>query len=317
MRAFLFTASAYLLLLYGATILYAAGPVAVPSDDKAAPAIQSSGACASDRMVFSTAYSPYSVHVIRSEVSGRIVRINAREGQVLKAGVPVMEIDARALKEEAGEMESVLASLEKSEKILSRDMELLNKKYSRYLALRKKGHVEEQAVENMERELHGAELLLIDNRRQQAEMRRNIIDIRDRIRKCAPSFSRDLYVAENFKEIFETVVPGDRLSRLLDISRAKTHIVLSPACFASIKQELSSGRPLSFDLVTGNGRVFSCRGRVEKLKLDPDNSYLYSYGFDLVFAPLPDLLWGQVVKVRLSADAIAGTSSRGTAVTVH
>ena len=250
-------------------------------------------------MVFSSVYSPYSVHIIKSEVSGRIIRINAREGQILKAGTPLMEIDSKALDSQLVQLGKVLSSLGKSEKVLSRDLELNRKKYQRYLTLRKKGHVEEQAVENIEQEFHGSELALIENRRQQADVRRNIIDLTDRINKCRPSFGRDLYVAENFKELFETVMPGEKISRLMDVSRAKVHLVLPAACFSGMERRLRLKRPVSFQLITEDGRIHSCSGSPEKLKIDPDNSYLYSYGFDLVFQPVEDILWGQVVKVRL------------------
>ena len=250
-------------------------------------------------LVLSSSYSPYSVHLIRSETSGRIIRINCREGHILRAGTPLIEIDSHALRNQLQQLQAVLSSLRKSEKVLSLDLDLSRKKYQRYLALKKRGHIEEQAVENIEKEFHAAELSLIENRRQQADIRMNIIELKDRISKCAPSFSRDLYVAENFKELFETVVPGDKISRLLDVSMAKVHLVLSPRCFPLVKRALERERSFDFELVTEDGRAYFSQGRVEKLKIDRDNSYLYSYGLDLVFKPIPDILWGQVVKVRL------------------
>ncbi|RUM88957.1 MAG: hypothetical protein DSZ23_03875 [Thermodesulfatator sp.] len=256
--------------------------------------------CAQDGwLVLSAAYSPYSVHVIKSEVSGRIVRINAKEGQILKAGIPVMEVDSLAQKAELMQLKQVLSSLKKSEKVLARDLELTRKKYQRYLALKKKEHVEDQAVENMEQELHRSELQLIENRRQQADVQRTIIDMEDYIEKCAPCFPRDFYVAENFKELFETVTPGERITRLLDVSQAKVHMVLAAECFAAFEKRLGPEEPVHLRLVTEDGRNFSRLGRIEKLKIDPDNTYLYSYGFDLVFKPVPEILWGQVVKVYL------------------
>ena len=287
-------------------LLATAVPVLLPASSPAS-ALKKQGAgyqsmegCIRDgTLTLSAAYSPYSVHVIKAEVSGKIVRINAREGSILKAGTPLMEIDSRALRSQLEQLEKVLSSLGRSEKVLMRDLELNRKKYHRYVVLKEKRHVEAQAVENVERELHGSELALIENRRQQAEVRRNIIEIDDRISKCAPSFSRDFYVAENFKELYETVVPGEAISRLLDVSRAKVHLVLSPECFSVVEKALDEGRRLDFEVITEDGSSHHARGRVEKLKIDPDNSYLYSYGFDLVFRPMESILWGQVVKVRL------------------
>ncbi len=250
-------------------------------------------------LTISSAYSPYSVHLIKAEVEGRIVRINAREGSILKAGTPLVEIDSTALKGQLEQLRRMLESLKKSEKVLTRDLALNQKKYHRYVVLQKKKHVEAQAVENVERELHNSELVLIENRRQQADVSRRIIELEDRISKCAPRFSRDFYVAENFKERYETVVPGENISRLLDISRAKIHLVLSPECFLKAENSLHEEGPVDFKIITEDGRSYSTRGRVEKLKIDPDNSYLYSYGFDLVFKPVEFLLWGQVVTVRL------------------
>ncbi len=270
------------------------------SGEAKAPSYESMRGCVNHGiLVLSAAYSPYSVHLIKAEVSGRIVRVNARDGSILKAGTPIVEIDSRALKDELQQLEAVLASLKKSEKVLARDAELTHRKYQRYEALKAKKHVEAQAVENVEKELHASELALIENRRQQADVKRNIIDLQDRIRKCAPSFSQNFYVAENFKELYEIVVPGENISRLLDISMAKLHLVLSPGCFSMVQKALERQETMAFEIITEDGRSYASRGKVEKLKFDLDNSYLYSYGFDLVFTPVPGLLWGQVVTVRL------------------
>ncbi len=270
----------------------------------------STDSCRQGRVpILSAAYSPYSVHLIKSEVNGRIVRINAVEGKVLKAGTPLVQVDSKALEGQLEQLQHVLDALKNSERVLSRDLELAKKKYDRYLALRGKGHIEEQAVENMEKEFHSAELTLIENKRQQAEVRRNMIQLRDQILKCAPSFPRDFYVAENFKELYETVVPGENISRLLDISKVKLHLVLSPRCFSSIEESVAHEKTIPFQLITEDGKVYPCIGHVEKLKIDPDNNYLYSYGFDLVFRPVAGILWGQVVKVRLELGHHEGYSS--------
>ena len=253
-------------------------------------------------IIVSGVYSPYTVHLIRSEVSGTIAKINAREGQILRAGTPIMELDISALQAQKIQLRNILRELKAAEKVLSKNRDLAEKKYERYAKLKQQGHIEAQAVENVERELHAAELSLIDNRRQQSEVRRSIIDIDDRIKKACPSFSKDLYVAQNFKELFESVVPGENLSRLLDTSAAKIHLVLPPSCFKEMKERLTEKQGVDFDILTEKGLTFGCRGRVERLKIDPDNSYLYSYGFDLVFPPVRQLLWGQVVRVRLQVD---------------
>lgn len=250
-------------------------------------------------VTLSGVYSPYSVHLIKSEVAGTIEKINAKEGQILKKGIPIVNLDSRALKDQKKQLIKILAEFRQAEKILLKNKELSKRKYKRYLRLKKKGHIEEQSVENVEKELHSAELSLIDNKRLQSEIKRNIIDLDDRIRKSAPAFPLDLYVAQNFKELFESVVPGESISRLLDISRAKIHIVLSPDCFLKIEHWLKGKQSIPFEIITEDGQHFTCTGKIEKLKLDPDNNYLYSYGFDLVFMPLHEILWGQVVNVQL------------------
>jgi len=250
-------------------------------------------------IVLSGAYSPYSVHVIKAEVAGHIKRINAREGQILKEHTPIMEIDCAALEKQLGSLKDVLKALELEKDVLERNLQLSRKKFLRYLKLKKEGHIEQQLVEDMETQVNSSRMSLMENRRHQAETRRAIAQLEDQIKKSRPCFDRPLYVSQNFKEVYETVVPGEKLSRLLDISKAKIHLVLSLSCFKRLKEALKEGRTLNFSLVLPDGKEIRARGQVEKLKVDPDNSYLYSYGFDLVFAPIKGLLWGQVVRIRI------------------
>ncbi len=250
-------------------------------------------------IVLSGAYSPYSVHIIKAEVAGHIKRINAREGQILKKNTPIMEIDCAALEKQLMSLKEVLKALKLEKGVLERNLQLSRKKFQRYLKLKKEGHIEQQLVEDMETQVNSSRMTLIENRRHQAETRRAIAQLEDQIKKSRPCFDRPLYVSQNFKEVYETVVPGEKLSRLLDISKAKIHLVLSLPCFKRLKEALKEGRTLNFSLVLPDGKEIRARGQVEKLKVDPDNSYLYSYGFDLVFAPIKGLLWGQVVRIRI------------------
>ncbi len=250
-------------------------------------------------VTLSGVYSPYSVHLIKAETSGHIVRINAREGQILPANVPIMEIDSSALEKELGSLKQVLHALLMEETILKKNLELTKRKYARYLKLKKAGHIEEQSLEDMESVVNNAQMKIVENQQKQAQTRRSIAEITDRIKKSKPSFAISLYVSQNFKELYETVIPGENLSRLLDISKAKIHLVFSLSCFKKIEHRLKRGEPISFSIILADNQAIRAKGHVEKLKVDPDNHYLYSYGFDLVFPPIKDLVWGQVVQVKL------------------
>ncbi len=244
-------------------------------------------------------YAPYSVHLIKAEVSGRVNKVNAKEGQLLPAGTPIMEIEHTALTKELNSLEQVLEALAQERKVLLKNLELVKRKFGRYLKLKREGHVEEQIVEDVESQVNSAEMALIANKQKQAETKRAIWELKDKIKKSRPCFDKPLYVSQNFKELYETVVPGENLSRLLDVSKAKIHLVLSLSCFKVLEKTLSSGRKIHFSIILPDNRTIEIDGNVEKLKLDPDNSYLYSYGFDLIFQPIPGLLWGQVVRVEL------------------
>ncbi len=250
-------------------------------------------------IVLSGVYSPYSVHLIKAETAGRIAKINAREGEVLPAKTPIMEIDYSALAKQLKSLKEVLSALYEEKKILLKNLGLIKKKYQRYLRLKEHGHIEEQLVEDMEAKVNSAHMSVIDNRRRIAETERAIADMEERIKKSRPLFDRPLYVSQNFKEIYETVVPGENLSRLLDISKAKIHLVLSLSCFKQLETALSKDKKIHFSIILPDSKVITIDGKVEKLKIDPDNRYLYSYGFDLVFQPVKGLLWGQVIRVRL------------------
>ncbi|NPA94921.1 MAG: biotin/lipoyl-binding protein [Thermodesulfobacteria bacterium] len=250
-------------------------------------------------ITLSGVYSPYSVHLIKAEVSGRINRINAREGEILAAGTPIMEIEHTALERQLHSLKGVLEALSHGQRVLEKNLELLKRKLRRYKKLKAAGHVEEQTVEDVEAQVNNAELALIENRQRQAETKRAIWELKDRIRKSIPSFQRPLYVSQNFKELYETVVPGENLSRLLDVSKAKIHLVLSLACFKVLETRLLRDKTINFSIILPGNRKIETTGKVERLKIDPDNRYLYSYGFDLVFQPVKGLLWGQVVQIRL------------------
>ncbi len=273
---------------------------ALPQVNTAEKGIKQPGQCGNETAItLSGVYSPYSVHLIKAEVSGHVVKINAREGQILNAGVPIMEIDCSSLEKELGSLEDVLNALISERKLLLQDLELARKKYERYLKLKKEGHIEQQLVEDIETQVISAERAVIGNRQSQAETKRAIAEIKDKIKKSRPRFDKPLYVSQNFKEVYETVVPGENLSRLLDVSRAKIHIILSLSCFKKLETSLRTHRPLAFSILLPGGEQIKASGRAEKLKVDPDNSYLYSYGFDLVFAPIKGLLWGQVVRIKI------------------
>ena len=143
-------------------------------------------------------------------------------------------------------------------------------------------------------------LSLIQNHKQQAEVRSNLLVIKDKIKKAAPVFSLPLYCATYYVEAFESVLPGERLARLMDISRARVHIDLSPKKFKAILgtyKGKKGKREVDFVLIDHASTRHLLSGYIEKLRTNPDSDYLYSYGFDLVFPPVDGLLWGEVVTV--------------------
>ncbi len=252
-----------------------------------------------ESVTLSGVYSPYRIHVIKAEVTGTIIKINAREGQMLPAGIPIMEIDCSALEKQLELLKDIVSALTEERKLLEKNLELVRKKYNRYLQLKKAGHIEQQLVEDMEAQVNAALMSMVDNRRQIAATKRSISEIQDRIKKSRPLFDRPLYVSQNFKELYESTVPGEKLSRLLDISKAKIHLVLSISCFKRLQKRLTREKTINFSILDKNGKAIQLKGKAERLKIDTDNHYLYSYGFDLVFSPLENLLWGQVVRVQL------------------
>lgn len=252
-------------------------------------------------IVISSVYSPYSIHTIKAEISGTIKKINGVEGQILKAHIPIVELDCEGFKEELKRLKNILNDLKNARRIQEKNLNLMKKKYERYLHLFKKGHIEKQALEDIEAAYNKSNLLVIDNSRQQEEISRAIIATKEKLKKCAPAFDKDLYVSENFKELFDTVVPGESLSRLLDISLAKIHLSLPLSCFKRIKDKiLKSKNNLEITIISDKGEQFKTKAKVEKLKIDTDNDYLYSYGFDLAFKPIKGLLFGEVVTVKIA-----------------
>lgn len=277
--------------------------------------ITGSGRASGAPGTYSTAYSPYRTYEILSEVSGRIVSWGAEEGQILPAGRPLVEIEHEALSIEARELEIKLRQLLQEEKNLRRIVSLKEKKLERYRGLLKQGHLQPQAVEDVEVDFLSFRMKLIQNRKQQADTRRAIAGVRDQLKKSMPSFDIPLYLSQRYKERYENLLPGQKIARLMDISRARAHLVLPPLAFKSLRQTLAEGASVRFYLILpyrgqkdGDqgqtaGAELSTRvltGRVERLKVDRDNDYLYSYGFDLVFEPQPDILWGEVVAIRLA-----------------
>ncbi len=248
--------------------------------------------------LYSASYSPYRSYEILSEVAGRITAWGADEGEILPAGSPLLEIEHEALDIESEQLEKKLHLLLEEERNLRRILALKEKKLDRYRRLLKEGHLQPQAVEDVEVELLSFRMQLIQNRKQQADTERALAKVRDQLEKSMPSFDKPLYLSQRYKERFENVLPGQPVARLLDLSRARLHLVLPPEEFKLM--EAGAGAELSFSLITPEGRRLHLKGRIERLKVDRDNDYLYSYGLDLIIPPQKGLLWGEVVKVGLS-----------------
>ncbi len=251
-------------------------------------------------ITISSVYSPYSTHLIKSELSGTIKKINGIEGQILKAHTPLLELDCEGSQEELNKLKNILTDLKKARKVQEKNLDLMKKKYERYLRLFKKGHIEKQTLEDIEAAYNQNRLLVIDNSRQQEEISRAIIATKEKLKKCAPSFNKDLYVSQNFKELYDTVMPGEPLARLLDTSFAKVHLSLPLECFKKLKDKLTTCSSLKVRIISNEGKQFTVKAKIEKLKIDTDNDYLYSYGFDLVFKPVKGLLFGEVVTIKIN-----------------
>ncbi len=247
----------------------------------------------------SAAYSPYRSYEIVAEISGKIVHWNIDEGEVLNPGIPMLEMDNRLKKAEIAELKRKLELLKKEEQALIRAARLKKKKFQRFKGLLKQKHVQPQAVEDVEIDLISFRMKLIANGKQQADTRKAIATIQDMLQKTSPRFDIPLYLSKRYREQYEYAVAGQPLARMLDISRARLHIVLPPEQFKEIRQHLKRGDKTAIRIISSSGKQYHIMAEVERLKLDRDNDYLYSYGLDLIFQPIPDLLWGEVVKVMI------------------
>ncbi len=245
----------------------------------------------------SSVYSPYRVYEIKAEVGGRIISRGTQEGQILPAGTPLVRIDMSSLRSQARELLDMLRDLKEEEGVLEEMVELRKKKYHRYMGLYEKKRIAAQTLEDARIEFLSTRLSLIQNRKQQAEVRSNLLAMQDKIKKAAPYFSLPLYCATYYVEEFESVLPGERLARLMDVSRAKVHIDLSPERFKSLLDSFKGKKRISFVLIDHASRRYPLSGHIERLRTDPDTDYLYSYSLDLVFPPMEGLLWGEVVTV--------------------
>ncbi len=247
----------------------------------------------------SAAYSPYKVFEIKAETAGRILDISAKEGETLETGIPLLQIDCWAQEAQKKVLQETLDELTGEEDLLRQIVALRKKSLQRYLKLFKEHRVAEQALENVKQEWLTARRALFQNRQQQLQVRSSMITLEDQIQKARPTFPQPMYVSYLYVEPHEWVTLGEPVARLLDVSRAKLTLVLSPKVFRALASRLKNGDRIPFTLVCPDGTRIQLTGTVEKLKEDRSADYLYSYSLDLVFKPIEDLLWGEVVQVEL------------------
>ena len=246
-------------------------------------------------------YQPYHSIIIKSEVNGRIVKMNIDEGEIIPKGKVCWYIDCNSLKEQARQIEDSLDLLKKEHKILADILKLRKRTLHRYQILYKQHKIPEQTLENIQLEYLANLNNIIINEQQQHQLIQNLIKIKDLIKKSMPSFNQSYYVSELYHYTNEYVNIGEPIVKLLDISKARVRLILSPKSFIKLRDWIKSRKHLICFIKKdqGNKWLKIKDFRFERMKIDPATGYLYSYSVDLVFKPIPNWLWGQVVKVRL------------------
>ncbi len=249
--------------------------------------------------IYSGVYSPYRTYEIRSEISGRVERIWFREGDTLLAGHKLLNLNVSLEKKQLANYQALKKALKTEEALLQETIAIKDKDYKRYEKLFKAGQVSEQALDNKRLALIGAKDSLVKVQKEQIQIENSIAALSDHIRKASFSFDKDLYVSQLFVEQYEQVNPGSLLAKLLDVSKARITLVTPPDLFKMLEDKIKSEPFINVPIRITQDRWQSVKAKIEKVKFDPANDYLYSYSFDLVLAPLEQLLWGEVVMVDL------------------
>ncbi len=249
-------------------------------------------------------YSPYHTLLIKSQVSGRIVKMNVDEGDLVPPGHVYWRIDCETLKSQAGQIRADLSLLVQDNKVLSQIISLRRKSLVRYETLYRRRRVSEQALDNVRLEYLSSRRALLANEEQQHQLSQNLIQLEDQIKKSEPKFAHTYYVSRLFHEKNEYVTVGEPVARLLDLSHARVRLVLAPSAFLRLRKWMTYchkhlGDSISYYIRLEHGNWIQIHPHLERFKLDPADGYLYSYSVDLVFPPVHGWLWGQVVKVRL------------------
>ncbi len=255
----------------------------------------------SNTIVVSGSYQPYHIITIKSEVSGKILKMNIDEGEVVPRGVVYWHIDSSSLQEQAKQIEDTIDLLKKQHKILLDILNLKKKTLNRYQVLYKRHRIPEQTLDNIRLEYLSNLNTIIANEQQQHQLFQKLISLKDTIRKCNPYFDQTYYVSELYHFTNEYVTVGEPIAKLLDISRARVRLILAPNSFLSLKNWIKNKAHLHCFIKLDQTKEWRQVKdfHFERIKVDPASGYLYSYSVDLILKPISSWLWGQVVKVRL------------------
>lgn len=255
--------------------------------------------CYKKKFTYSGVYAPYRTYEIRSKIAGEVTNIWFREGNIIPAGSRFLTLDASLEQKQLANYQALKKTLNKEEVLLKNIVAIKNKDYERYKRLFKAGQVSEQALDNKKLALINAQDSLIKIQKEKIQVENSIAALSDHIKKASFAFDKDLYVSQLFVEQYEQVNPGSLLAKLLDISQARITLVTPPRVFKALEERIKSDSSVTIPVKISEDSWQPVEAKIEKVKLDPANDYLYSYSFDLVLSPLEHILWGEVVTVDL------------------
>lgn len=252
-------------------------------------------------IVVSGSYQPYHSITLTTEVTGKIVKMNIDEGEIVPKGKTYWYIDCVSLKDQVEQIKDSLCLLKKEHKILLDILNLREKTLNRYKILYERHRIPEQTLNNIQLEYLASLNAVIANEQQQHQLILSLIKLKDNIKKSGPILNRSYYVSQLYHFTNEYVNVGEPIAKLLDISKARVKLILSPSSFIKLRNWIKDKVHLVCFIKKDQGSrwIRIKKFHFERVKIDPANGYLYSYSADIVFKPIPNFLWGQVIKVRL------------------
>ena len=275
-------------------VLFLALPLQVSSQPNLKDALSSTLITST---IYSGAYSPYRTYKISSEIAATVQNINFREGDIIPAGELLLELDASLEKKQLNNYVAFKKAILKEKALLAKSVAINKKNYDRFYNLYKNGQVSEQTLENKKLALITAQDALIRLQKEQIQIENSIATLKNTIRKARLKFDKDLYLSQLVVERFEYVTPGKMIAKLMDISKARITLVVPPDLFKILKPILHKKGIMKILVSSGQDQWIDADVSFEKVKLDTAEDYLYSYSFDIILDPLPNFLWGEVIKV--------------------